>query len=528
VTSVQPNKWLVAISVTTGAVMAAIDTSILNVATPHLQGVFSATVAEISWISTGYLVAVVLTMPLAGWLCSLYGRKTVCQAGLVIFILSSLLCGVATDLNFLIFARILQGFGAGILLPVEQVILRQAFPPKEQGLAMGIYGLTVMLGPALGPVLGGIIIDHFHWSLMFYINLPIGLIGYLMVHRFVIEPPREESKINGANTGIPKVDWFGIITLTLAMFPLLWLLERGERLYWFETPSNVALLVLSLSSFIMFCIHEWVTPNPAVDLRILVNRAFSSAILMNFLLGFIVAASLFILPIYMQEVLEYSATQAGVALVPRAIVMMLAFPLCGYLFSRLPARLLIAAGLGLGLYSAILMTRFTHESGLYDIILPQVLQGLSVALVLTPISTLALMHVRKDKLPAAAGLNGFSRQLGGSLGIAIFASMLSHFELAVRGAFIHHINEASIMVNARFSNVIQFFYSQNVVGETTALQQAYSRLNGRVEEQIVVMSYLKAFEWITVLFVVMIACLFFLKPAQTKEQISHKTALSKT
>lgn len=508
-TSTAENKWLVAASVSTGALMAAIDTSILSVATPHLQGVFSATISEISWISTGYLVAVVLTMPLAGWLSALYGRKRICQAGLAVFTFSSLLCGVATDLNFLVFARILQGLGAGVLLPVEQVILRQTFPPQEHGLAMGIYGLTVMMGPALGPLLGGTIIDNFHWSLMFCINVPVGVIGMLMVQRFVAQDQVSPASVSG---GFPKADWFGIAMLSCAMFPLLWLLERGERFDWFETQFNVGLLVISLSSFVLFCVHEWVTEKPAVDLKILMNRAFSSAVFMSFLLGFVVAASLFILPIYMQEVLDFSATQAGIALVPRALVMMVAFPVCGYLFSRFPPRMIIGCGLLFGVYSAYLMTKFTHESGLNDIIWPQVLQGISVAMILTPLSTLALMSVRQEQLPAAAGLNGFSRQLGNSLGIAVFATLLSHFELAVRGAFIHNINTGNIIERARFNNVIQFFASRSVIDPVTALDQAFTRLNGRLTEQIEVVAYMKSFEWVTVCFVVMVCCLVMVKP----------------
>lgn len=504
-------KWMTAASVTFGAVMAAIDTSILNVATPHLQGVFSATVAEISWISTAYLLTVVITMPLAGWLSQHFGKKRVCLWGLMIFIVASVLCGMSNSLMSLIFARLLQGFGAGILLPVEQVILRQAFPPSQQGLAMGIYGLTVMLGPAIGPLLGGLIIDHAHWSLIFYINLPIGIIGVLMVDRFV---PNDNLPTDRPKIRFRDVDWCGLLYLSCAMFPLLWLLERGERLYWFETRSNVALLLISLSSLVMFCVHEWVARSPAVDLRILKNSAFSSAILMSFMLGFVVAGTLFILPIFMQVVLEFSATQAGMALLPRALVMMVAFPVVGRLYNFFSARLLIGIGLFLGVYSAWLMTGFTEESGWADIIFPQVIQGVAVALILTPLSTIALQHVEKKKLAAAAGINGFSRQLGGSLGIAVFASLLSHFELSVRGAFIHHINWADTGLRDRFENVRQFFFSRNVVGETHALEQALSRLNGRVEEQVIMISYLKSFEWITALLMVMIFFLVLIRPVK--------------
>lgn len=500
------NKWIVAISVTTGAMMAAVDTSVLNIATPHLRGVFSATTSEISWISTGYLLTVVMGMPLTGWLCKHFDRKKVCQGGLFVFIIASMLCYFSTDLNSLILARVLQGIGAGILLPVEQVILRQTFPPKEQGLAMGIYGVTIMIGPAIGPLLGGLIIDHSHWSLIFFINIPIGIAGLLMIERFVPEMPVEASTKSTGN----KPDMAGIALLATALFPLLYLLERGDRLDWFETKSNVILLLVFISAITMFCAHELMALKPAVQLRILVNRAFSSAMLMSFMLGIVVAATLFVLPIFMQDVLGYSATDAGMALVPRAIAMMATFPLVGILYNYLPARLLIAIGLLIGFYSAVLMTRFTHEAGMMDVIWPQILQGISISLILTPLSTYALQQVQPNELPAAAGLNAFSRQLGSTLGIAVFASLLSHFELFVRGTLIHHMNWSDPVLRDRFSNVILFFYKNNIVDNSVALQQGFNRLNDRFMEQVIVLSYQKTFEWVAVAFVVMIFCLLIM------------------
>jgi MFS transporter, DHA2 family, multidrug resistance protein len=506
------NKWLVAASVTFGALMAAVDTSILYVATPHLQGVFSATVEEISWASTSYLIAAVLTTPLVGWLCSHYGRKTVCQSGLLIFILGSVACGMASNLHFLIAARLIQGFGAGILLPVEQVILRQAFPAKEQGFAMGVYGVTIMFGPALGPLIGGLIIDNAQWQLLFLVNVPLGIIGFLMVRRFVNDPEVQQPSPASPPGGRINIDWLGILYLASAVFSLLWLLDRGERHDWFETTSNCVLLFISIATFIMFCVHEWVTPKPAVDLKILVNPGLSSGISMTFLLSLIVAASLFVLPIYMQEVLHFSATQAGIALMPRAITMMVCFPIAGYFFSKVSPRLMTCIGISIGIYSAWLMTNFSHQTGMSDIIFPQVLQGIAIVCMLTPLSTLVLMHAPKENLAAAAGLNGFARQLGSSMGIAIFATLLSHFELVVRGEFIHKINWSFPLLRERFTTVIQFFYIRTPVGESTALQQALSRLNMNVDVQVQAMSYVKIFEWITVLFICFVFFIFLVKP----------------
>ncbi|HEY2517044.1 MAG TPA: DHA2 family efflux MFS transporter permease subunit, partial [Polyangiaceae bacterium] len=244
-----PNKWIVAASVTFGTLMGAIDTSIINVALPHLRGAFSATTEEISWVSTGYLLSAAVAMPLAAALSAWFGRKNVYLAGLQLFIVASIACGLAPTLPVLVAARVLQGMGAGVLQPIEQAILRETFPPKEQGMAMGIYGIAIMLGPAIGPTLGGYILDDHSWSWAFYVNVPVGLLGLGMVSRFVHDPPY-----------LPRrradIDALGIALLVVGLGALHVLLERGERLDWFESPSNVAGGAVALASLSMFVAHE--------------------------------------------------------------------------------------------------------------------------------------------------------------------------------------------------------------------------------------------------------------------------------
>ncbi len=484
--------------------MAAIDTSIMNVAIPHLRGVFSATNEEISWITSGYLLSAAIAMPLAAWLGGWFGRRTICQAGLVLFIVSSVICGLAPNLHTLIIARVLQGIGAGILLPVEQAILRETFPAKEQGLAMGLYGVTIMFGPALGPVLGGYIIDNHSWSWVFYINVPIGALGYVMVSRFVLDPPHFER-----NRG--KIDLVGIIMLVVGLGALHFLLERGERLDWFESISNVVLLFVTLGSLAMFVAHEIMTPKPAVNLRVLDNGAFASAIFIGGVVGFVVFATLFLLPIYMQDILGYSATQTGLTLLPRALIMLVAFPIVGALYNKISPRVVIAVGLLLGAYSSVLMSQFDLDTGTLDIIIPQMLQGLAVACILTPLSTVALMHVSKERLGAAAGLNNLVRQLGGSLGVTVFATLVTRFDSQNREAMVHLLGTGDALLRQRLSGVAQYFWSLGGVDISVAAQRSLARLNGRFQEEMTVIAFEHSFAWAAVLFVLLLPLLMVLR-----------------
>ena len=251
------NKWLIAIAVTFGTLMGTIDTSIVNVALPHLRGTLSATVEEITWVSTGYVVASVIIMPLTAWLGARFGRKRIYMAGLILFLIGSIFCGTARTLPVLVFFRILQGLGAGALQPTEQAILRETFPPHEQGMAMGLYGFAIVLGPALGPTLGGWIVDNYSWPWIFYINIPVGLLGLFMVWRVVHDPPYLV-RVKG------DVDYMGLSLLVLGLAALQTLLEKGEQNDWFASKLNVAYACVATCALVMFVVHELTTAKPIV------------------------------------------------------------------------------------------------------------------------------------------------------------------------------------------------------------------------------------------------------------------------
>jgi MFS transporter, DHA2 family, multidrug resistance protein len=499
------HRWLGAAAVFTGGVMGTMDTFVLYVAMPHLRGVFSVTPSEISWISTSYAIAALVCMLVSGWLTARFGRKQVYQSAIVVFIAASAVCGLSDSLEALIALRVVQGGAAGILLAVEIMILRQTFGPHEIGKVMGLYGATIMVGPGLGPILGGWIIDHYHWSHIFYLNLPIGALGFLLVQRFV-PPDTPDPAARQA-----RFDLAGLVLLVVGVFCLIWLLERGDRLQWFEAGSNVALLWAACAALALFVAHELMTPAPIIQLRVLRVREFRSTVFLNFILYFIVTGTLFILPIYMQELLRFSPTKAGTALVPRALVMMCFFPLVGLLFKRVPPKLLICAGLLAGLVSAVQMSHFTHETGLDDMTWPLVLQGLAVVLVLVPLSSVGLMYVDKHDIAAASSLDSTLRQFGGSLGVAVFASLLTHYQLRAWGEFRHHISLFKPLLYDRFNRLVITSFKLRGQDDSTALDSALRMMNSRVMLQVGAVTYRNLFEWVAVAFALLLIAVLILK-----------------
>ena len=339
------NKWLVTVSVTFGTLMA-IDASIVNVALPHLRGAVGATLQEITWITTGFAIATVIVMPLTAFLGRLFGQKRVYMASLVLFVASSALCGMAGTLEQLVIFRVLQGFGAGALQPTEQAILRQTFPPEEQGLAMALFGMAVMIGPAVGPTLGGWIVDNFHWSWIFLINLPVGALGLFMVWRFVHEPEDVRlANAAGAAAQRRNMDWLGIALLAIGLAALQFLLEEGQQKDWFESNLIVACVAVTVLALALFVWRELVAPVPAVNVRLFKDPLFASGSMIGAAMFAILLSSMFLLPVFMQELLGFTAMQSGLALMPRTLVMMAVTPFVGRLYGKVSPRLLIAIGI---------------------------------------------------------------------------------------------------------------------------------------------------------------------------------------
>jgi DHA2 family multidrug resistance protein len=490
------NKWLIATAVTFGTLMGTIDTSIVNVALPHLRGTLSASVEEITWVSTGYVVASVIIMPLTAWLGARFGRKRIYLSGLTLFLIGSFFCGAARTLPTLVFFRILQGLGAGSLQPTEQAILRETFPPKEQGMAMGLYGFAIMLGPAIGPTLGGYIVDNYSWPWIFYINLPVGLVGLVMVWRIVHDPPYLE-RAKGS------VDWLGMGLLVVGLGALQTLLEQGEQYNWFESTRNVLLAAIATASLVMFIVWELTVDAPAVNFRVLKNRSLSTGTVIGAVLGAVLFSTLFLLPIYMQEFLGYNAMQTGLALMPRSLVMLVTIPIVGALYNKTSPRLVISFGLALGAFTCFQMSRFTLTTSNQEILIPQMIQGLALACIFIPLSTVALATIDRRRMGDATGLNNLVRQLGGSFGVAIFAAALDRYTTEAREGLIAHVAVGDPVVYGRLS-MMKAFLMRGGADAAAASERALAMLDGQVSLQAAMLGFDRSFFVAGLLFAVSI------------------------
>lgn len=513
------NKWLVALSVTFGTLMGTIDASIVNVATPHLRGAMSATVQEITWVTTGFVIANVIVMPLTAFLGRLFGQKQVYQAALLLFVVGSGLCGLARSLPMLVVFRLIQGLGAGALQPTEQAILRQTFPPAEQGMAMALFGVAVVIGPAFGPTLGGYIVDNYSWEWIFYINLPVGALALFMVHRFVHEP----EDIRLANQAMAaeqraNMDWAGIVLLALGVSSLQYVLEEGNRLDWFDSREILAMAAASAVLLAAFIVRELTARVPAVRIRLFLDPVFSSGTLIGSVMFAMLLSLTFLLPVFMQEMLGFTAVQTGMALMPRALTMMLMMPIVGRLYNRVSPRLTVAFGVLLFVTTAVIMSRYTLQTTTRDVVLVLILQGVAFSCLFIPLTTVALANIPRHNLADATGLNSLLRQIGGSIGLAVFASLIPRFDQAARSGLVAHLGVTRPEVAARLARISGFLQGRGYSADQ-AQQAAGRMLGGLVQRQAAVLSFEKLFLLAGIIFLFVLPLLLFLKAPRTRQRV---------
>jgi DHA2 family multidrug resistance protein len=505
------NKWLVTVSITFGTLMGAIDASIVNVAIPHIRGTVGATVEEITWISTGFAMANVLIMPLTAFLGRLFGPKRVYMASLVLFLFGSVLCGLARSLTGLIIFRIIQGFGAGALQPTEQAILRQTFSPKEQGMAMAVFALAIMVGPAVGPTLGGYIVDNYAWPWIFYINIPVGALGLFMVYSFVHEP----DDIRAANRAQAEkmranMDWAGIVLMVVGLATLQYVLEEGQRNDWFQSRLIVGLSMLSAVALVAWVIRELTAPVPAVDFRLFKDPAFLSGTLVGSIMFAMLLSLTFLLPLFMQELLGFTAVQSGLDLMPRTLVMMVCIPIVGRLYNRLPARILCAAGVLTFIVSAYMMSKYNLQTTSGGVVAALLVQGLAFSALMVPLNTLALASIPRHKLTDATGLNSLLRQIGASVGLAIFANALQRQTVRSISAVASHMTAVDPAVQQRLAMMKGAFMGQGL-DPVTASQMSIATMGGIAARQGSVLAFEYIFFLAGVCFFLVLPLVYFLK-----------------
>jgi MFS transporter, DHA2 family, multidrug resistance protein len=403
---------LITITTMLGLIMAIIDTSIVNVALSNMAGTLGASIDEIGWVATGYILAQVIVMPLNGWLTARFGRRNFYAACIFIFTVSSFLCGTATSVWQLVAYRVLQGIGGGALQPTAQAILFESYPPEKRSGAMAIFGLGAMVGPAIGPTLGGYIVDNYSWPLIFWINLPIGIAAFFMTLAFI----KDQSYVKRSTS---PVDWLGLGLLTTGVASLQYVLERGQTEDWFGSQTIVILAIVSVCSVVAFIIRELNDPQPLVDLSVFKSRSFTAGNIIGVVSGFGLFGSALMMPLYFQNVMGFTAMDTGLALLPGAIATAISLPIAGRIGKWVDARFSIAFGLFVFAVGCWLVGGLNQHAAFEDTLFPRALQGFALGFMWVPLTTATLGDISRAKMSGATGVSTLVRQLGGSLGIAI-------------------------------------------------------------------------------------------------------------
>ena len=445
-----PERWWVAVSISIGVLMGSIDSSIVNVALPQMRGTLGATLQEITWVATGYVIASVIVMPLTGFLGALLGQKRLYLSFFSLFLVGSLLCGMARTLPLLVVFRVLQGIGGGALQPTAQAVLRQAFPPREHGMAIAAFAMTVMVGSALGPTLGGYIVDHDSWEWIFLINLPVGAVGFLMVTRFFHEPEdiRAANRVRAEHQK-KNLDWQGITLLSVGLALLQYVLEEGEQDGWFDSRVIALCAFGSALALVLLLYRELTAKAPVMNLRLFKDAVFSSGTLIGGLTFAMLTANMFLLPVFMQEVLGFTALQAGTALLYRVAIMMVLSPIVGRLYGRVSVRAMAGVGTLLFFAGCWMMKDFTLLTSSFDVGVSLLFQGAGFALLYVPMTTVALVQIPRAKLADATGLFALVRQIFASVALAVFGTLITRFGVEDRASIASHLTITSPQVQDR-------------------------------------------------------------------------------
>ncbi|MCE5332998.1 MAG: DHA2 family efflux MFS transporter permease subunit [Desulfobacteraceae bacterium] len=413
------SKWTVALTIMLPTFIEVMDTSVVNVSLPHIQGSLNAGVDESTWVLTSYLVSNAIVIPITGWLSGIFGRKRYLIFSLLIFTVSSILCGAAPSLPVLIVARIVQGLGGGGLQPLSQAILLETFPRKEHGIAMAIFGMGVVLAPIIGPVIGGWITDNWTWRWVFYINLPIGILAVFLAMLFVHDPPYIK------RAGV-RIDTWGLFFLSVGLGSLQIVLDKGEREDWFASQFIVVLSIAAVAALALFVYVEMRTSNPVVDLGVFRDKSFAAGCTIMFLGFFCLFGSIVLLPLYLQQLMGYTALWAGLVLGPGGMSSFFVMPAAGILLARgFKPRHLLILGLAITAYSELRMSEFNLEADFFSVSVPRFLQGLGLGLFFVPLSAATYANISREKTGNASGIFNLLRNLGGSFGVAFSTTVLS-------------------------------------------------------------------------------------------------------
>jgi DHA2 family multidrug resistance protein len=490
----QVNKWIVAVAVMSSAVMEVLDTSVVNVSLPHIAGSLSATVDEATWVLTSYLVANAVVLPMTGWLANYFGRKRLLLTVITGFTASSALCGLAPNLPALIFFRVLQGTTGGGLQPISQAVLLEEFPPQERGNAMAFWGLGIVAAPILGPTLGGYLTDHYSWRWVFYINLPIGIASLILISLFVFDPPY-------IKRGDLKIDAIGMGLLVVGIGSLQVMLDKGQEDDWFGSHFIVMLAILAAAGLILFVVREILVANPIVHVKLFKFRTFAMGIFLVTVLGFVLYGSLILLPLFMQELLGWTAVTAGVWTSPRGIGTAMCMPIVGYLLGKnWDGRWMLVFGFLIAAAAFIGYSHMTLSSGTWDIFWHQINQGVGMAFVFVPLTTLTMDPIPLDETGYATSLYSVMRNIGSSVGISFTTTWLARRSQFHQAVLSSNLTPESASVRQMLHGA-QALMMQNGSSPATAARQALAMLYGALQRQASLLSFVDVFHLMAVLFI---------------------------
>jgi DHA2 family multidrug resistance protein len=502
-------KWVIAITAALGAVLEVIDTSIVNVALPDIQGNLGSTLSEAGWVSTGYACANVVIIPLTAWLSNRFGRKQYLLFSLIGFTAASALCGMSANLTMLVISRILQGLAGGGLLAKAQSILFETFPRSEQAAAQAIFGIGVISGPALGPVLGGYLTDTMGWRWIFFINLPFGILAVLMTIAFL---PRDRPQ----DISRDRVDWIGIILLTIGLGCFQTMLEQGQEDDWFGSKLIVAMAVGSAVGIGLFIWRELSVAYPAVDLRALRFRSLSAGSAYSLVLGMGLYGVIFAIPVFVQDYLHFTAMQSGLLQLPSAAAAAVGMVLMGKIAGRVDARLLIAIGAMITVAAALSLSQINPDSSSGSLFMPLFLRGLGSVCMFLPLSLATLGDLPKDKVASGAGFYNLTRQLGSSIGIAIITSLLAFREVVHRTVLVQHegVGDPGTMRRLGF---LQAAFSRASSDPVAVHRRALKLLDIGIDQQALLLSFSDIFMYVAIAFTASLPLLLLLGRGKNRQ-----------
>jgi DHA2 family multidrug resistance protein len=496
-------KWIITITVIMASLLELIDTTIVNVAIPHIQGNLGATLEDIAWVVTGYAVANVIILPMSGWLGGRFGRKNYFLTSIVVFTIASFLCGNATSLDELVIFRILQGIAGGGLISTGQTILIETWPREQIGTATALFGLGAVVGPTVGPTIGGWITEsELGWRWIFYVNIPVGALAAFLAYTFITETPKHEKK---------PIDWWGIGLLAVAVGSLQTILEKGESEDWFAKTYILVLTIAAVLGIILFVWRELSTDHPIVNFSIMRHRSFSVGMFTSFILGFGLYGSVFVFPVFCQNLLGFNAQQTGQLLFPGGLCTIFMMPFIGKMLNKgIPAQFMATAGMFLFFVFTWMLSNSTLATGEKDVLVPLLIRGVGMALLFVPLTTLAMADLKGAEIGQGSGLNNMMRQLGGSFGIAALTTLIHVRQGYHRSTLIEHINPYNPALTERLNMTTQRFIAQGR-SLIDATHMAYAAIEGSVMRQTLLLTYDDAY-WISGLIMLFSIPLLYLQP----------------